>query len=146
MIKKFDKTQWYKEHAQKMQAITERAKDGMTLEFLNANVYGDPRLEMFEAWLTNIENNISTIIETLEDTAEKAKFLRLDDVLKIIPISKSSWWAGVASGEFPASVSLGSRTTAWRSEDIQHYIKNVVANPIKRNLHKEKLKKGETDE
>jgi len=36
----------------------------------------------------------------------------------IIPISKSSWWAGVKSGRYPASVKLGERTTCWRVKDI----------------------------
>ena len=40
----------------------------------------------------------------------------------IIPISKSSWWAGCASGKFPKSVKLGPRTTAWRVSDIRDLI------------------------
>lgn len=45
-------------------------------------------------------------------------FLRLPQVLTLIPISKSAWWAGVKEGRFPAGVKLGARTTAWRAEDI----------------------------
>jgi prophage regulatory protein len=37
----------------------------------------------------------------------------------IIPIGKSSWWAGVKAGRYPAGVKLGKRTTAWRVEDIR---------------------------
>lgn len=40
----------------------------------------------------------------------------------IIPVSKSSWWAGVASGKFPQPVKLGPRTTAWRVSDIRALI------------------------
>ena len=40
----------------------------------------------------------------------------------IIPVSKSTWWAGVESGRFPQSVKLGPRTTAWRVEDIRRLI------------------------
>ncbi len=36
----------------------------------------------------------------------------------LIPVSKSSWWNGVKSGKYPASVKLSERTTAWRVEDI----------------------------
>jgi len=36
----------------------------------------------------------------------------------IIPVSRSSWWAGVKSGRYPASIKLGPRTTAWRVADI----------------------------
>lgn len=35
-----------------------------------------------------------------------------------IPVSKSTWWAGVKSGRFPKPVKLGPRITAWRAEDI----------------------------
>jgi prophage regulatory protein len=49
-------------------------------------------------------------------------FVRLSTVLKIIPISKSSWWAGIKSGRYPQSVKLGIRTTAWRVEDIRNLI------------------------
>lgn len=41
----------------------------------------------------------------------------------IIPVSKSTWWAGVKSGRFPKPVKLGPRTTAWRVEDIRSFIK-----------------------
>jgi len=44
--------------------------------------------------------------------------LRLRAVLEIIPISKSSWWAGVKSGRFPKPMKLGPKTTAWRADEI----------------------------
>ena len=37
----------------------------------------------------------------------------------IIPISKSTWWAGVKSGRYPKPVKLSERCTAWRVEDIR---------------------------
>jgi predicted DNA-binding transcriptional regulator AlpA len=48
-------------------------------------------------------------------------FLRLKQIIAPdgpIPVSKSTWWAGVASGRYPKPVRLGPRITAWRSEDI----------------------------
>jgi prophage regulatory protein len=51
-----------------------------------------------------------------------AGFMRLPAVLAVIPISKSTWWAGVKSGQFPKPVKLGKRATAWRVEDIQALI------------------------
>jgi len=53
-------------------------------------------------------------------------FFRLSQVLKIFPVSKSTWWAGVKSGRFPQSVKLAPRTTAWRVEDIQKLINEVA--------------------
>jgi prophage regulatory protein len=41
-----------------------------------------------------------------------------------IPVSRSTWWAGVKSGRFPAPVKLGPRITAWRDSDIQQLVDN----------------------
>ena len=40
----------------------------------------------------------------------------------VIPVSKSTWWAGVRSSRYPAPVKLGPHTTAWRVEDIRALI------------------------
>ena len=40
-------------------------------------------------------------------------------VAALIPISKSSWWAGVKSGRYPQPVKLSPRVTAWKVEDIR---------------------------
>lgn len=44
-----------------------------------------------------------------------------------IPVSRSSWWAGVKSGRYPKPIKLGPRTTAWRIEDIDALIANPNA-------------------
>ena len=40
----------------------------------------------------------------------------------IIPVGKSTWWAGVKSGRYPAAVKISPRCTAWRVEDIRALI------------------------
>lgn len=52
-------------------------------------------------------------------------FLRLPQILAIIPISKSAWWEGCRTGRYPKPVKLGPRTTVWRAEDITAFIKCV---------------------
>ena len=52
-------------------------------------------------------------------------FLRLPDVLRLVPVSRSSWWAGCKSGRYPAPVKLGPNTTAWRASDIQTLISQL---------------------
>jgi prophage regulatory protein len=49
-------------------------------------------------------------------------FIRLSNILKVIPVGKSTWWAGVKTGRFPQSVKLGKRTTAWRVQEIRTLI------------------------
>jgi prophage regulatory protein len=46
------------------------------------------------------------------------RLLRIKQVLVRIPVSKSTWWAGVKTGRFPAPVRLGKRVTCWRESDI----------------------------
>ena len=48
-------------------------------------------------------------------------FIRLKSIVAPngpIPVSKSTWWAGVKDGRFPKPVKLGERITVWRAEDI----------------------------
>ncbi len=62
-------------------------------------------------------------------------FLRLNQIVKIplqiippiIPVSRSSWLAGVKSGKYPKPVKLGERTVAWRVSDIRDLIEKMGA-------------------
>ncbi len=45
-------------------------------------------------------------------------FLRLPQVLALIPVSKSTWWAGIKTGRFPKPIKIGPRTSAWGVEVI----------------------------
>jgi prophage regulatory protein len=56
---------------------------------------------------------------------KEERLLRLKQVLEIIPVSKSSWWAGVKSGKYPASVKYG-RSTFWVNSDIQNLINHII--------------------
>ena len=49
-------------------------------------------------------------------------FLRLPQVLSVIPLGKTCWWEGVKAGRFPKPVKLTERCTAWRAEDIRELI------------------------
>lgn len=49
-------------------------------------------------------------------------FVRIRQILTVIPVSASTWWAGVAAGKFPKPIKLGHRTTVWRAEDIHALI------------------------
>ncbi|RLB81910.1 MAG: transcriptional regulator [Deltaproteobacteria bacterium] len=49
---------------------------------------------------------------------ESDALLRLPEVLKLIPVSRSHWWAGVKSGKYPPSIKLSARVTCWRRSSI----------------------------
>lgn len=60
----------------------------------------------------------------LKNLPENA-LLRLPQVLELIPISRSAWWAGCKSGIYPKPVKLGPRTTAWRAADIAELLERL---------------------
>lgn len=47
----------------------------------------------------------------------------------IVPVSRSTWWAGVASGRFPAPVRLGSKLTFWKAADIRALVAKLSGVP-----------------
>jgi prophage regulatory protein len=52
-------------------------------------------------------------------------FVRLSSIIGPggpIPVSRSTWWAGVAAGRYPRPVKLAPPITAWRVEDIRALI------------------------
>lgn len=51
-------------------------------------------------------------------------YVRLPTILKVFPISKSTWWLGIRAGRFPKGIKLSSNITAWKAEDIFELIAN----------------------
>ena len=54
-------------------------------------------------------------------------FMRLPQILQLIPVSKSTWWQGCREGRSPKPIKLGPKTTAWRVEDIVALIERIDA-------------------
>ena len=59
----------------------------------------------------------STIPEIQE--LPQTGLLRVKQVLRFIPVSRSNWWAGVKEGKYPQPVKLSERVTCWRAADIR---------------------------
>ena len=68
-------------------------------------------------------------------TLPEAGYLRLPQIIgdpkadppipPLIPVGKSTWWAGVKDGRFPKPVKLTQRTSAWRVEDIRALMERI---------------------
>lgn len=58
---------------------------------------------------------------TAQNEFPRTGFVRLKQILPPgpIPVSKSTWWAGVKDGRFPKSTKLGKGTTVWKAEEIR---------------------------
>lgn len=52
--------------------------------------------------------------------------LRLPQVLALIPVSRSNWWAGVKDGRYPSPIKLSPRVTVWRASEIHAYIEGIA--------------------
>lgn len=59
------------------------------------------------------------------DNLDNSALLRLPQVLNLIPVSRSAWWAGCKNGRYPKPVKIGPRTTAWRAEDIKALLRKL---------------------
>jgi prophage regulatory protein len=55
--------------------------------------------------------------------------LRLPDVLRIVPMSRAAWYAGVKEGKLPQPIKLSERIVTWRKRDILAYIESHAQQP-----------------
>ncbi len=53
-------------------------------------------------------------------------YIRIKELLKFIPVSRSTVWNSVKAGRFPKPVKLSQRVTAWHVNDIRAYINSFV--------------------
>ncbi len=60
-------------------------------------------------------------LNTLPDYA----YLRLQQVLAIIPVSRSAWYLGITTGKDPAPIKLGERTSVYKLSDIKKLLADI---------------------
>jgi prophage regulatory protein len=51
-----------------------------------------------------------------------SRYVRVNQLTQLIPISKASVWRKVKEGSFPKPIKLGERITAWRMEDVEAWL------------------------
>lgn len=51
--------------------------------------------------------------------------MRIPQILKLMPVSKSKFWLMVQQGEFPKPIKIG-RSSFWTVEQVQAFIKEKV--------------------
>lgn len=54
------------------------------------------------------------------------RFLRLKEVMHITALSRSTIYLKMNKDEFPKSLSLGDRAVAWRSDDIDEWVEQII--------------------
>lgn len=53
-------------------------------------------------------------------------YVRLETVLTVVPVGRSTWWKGIKDGRFPAGVKLGPRLTVWTVESIRTLLERTT--------------------
>lgn len=43
----------------------------------------------------------------------------------LVPVSKSTWWAGVRDGRFPPAIKVTKGVSAWRWEDLRRLLDSL---------------------
>jgi predicted DNA-binding transcriptional regulator AlpA len=55
-------------------------------------------------------------------SAAPDKFLRIDKVLELVPVSKSALQKKIKAGEFPKPYALGAMLRAWKLSEIEAWM------------------------
>lgn len=63
----------------------------------------------------------NTVLNNLSQSA----YIRLPEILNLLPIGRSTWWLWVATGKAPKGIKLGAKTTAWKLADIQKLLDDL---------------------
>ena len=61
----------------------------------------------------------------MTSTNRQQGFLRLSEILKLIPVSKSTWWDGCKAGRYPKPIKIAPNATAWKAEDIYNLMESL---------------------
>jgi prophage regulatory protein len=57
--------------------------------------------------------------------------LRLKDLQQRLTLSRSTIYAKMAAGDFPAPIALGPRAVGWLASDVQKWIKSRVLKNVR---------------
>ena len=58
----------------------------------------------------------------LDDNLNDYGYLRVNDVLKLVPVSRSTWYVWVRRGVAPKSISISMNISAWKTRDIKNLL------------------------
>ena len=76
-------------------------------------------LQRWQDERTNPKENNMNHQNSMQPNSQK--LYRINQVLEVIPVSKTTWWNGVRDGRFPKPIRNG-RMTFWKSGDIDSFI------------------------
>ena len=54
------------------------------------------------------------------------QLIRINEVMKMTGLAKSTLWAWIADGRFPKGTKLSARVTVWKFSEIQSWIEERI--------------------
>ena len=61
---------------------------------------------------------------------EEEGYIRVNDLIKVIPFSASTVWRKARGGTFPKPVKLSEQITAWRVEDVRAWMRTKESDSV----------------
>ncbi|MBU3641738.1 AlpA family phage regulatory protein [Polynucleobacter sp. Fuers-14] len=58
----------------------------------------------------------------MSNSNSEITLMRIPQILKVMPVSKSKFWLMVQKGEFPKPIKIG-RSSFWTIEQVQKFLK-----------------------
>jgi len=62
-------------------------------------------------------------------------FVKLKDVLNMVPVGRTTWYEGVKDGRYPAPIRLSKRSAAYRTEDILDLIERLNTSGVEAGVY-----------
>lgn len=78
--------------------------------------------QLLEYLLQQVSSPVQSQQKTQSQPQEK--ILRIEEVTKLVGLSRSTIWRMETKGTFPARVPLGARSVGWRNIEIEEWIAN----------------------
>ena len=106
-------------------AVVRRLIEGGMVQTSRSILNGKRGKVPSEYWGTSTAkpHDVMDKLETLK--LPETGFLRLPEVLKFIPVHRTTWYEGIKAGRYPAGVKLTERCRAWHAEDIRTLINRL---------------------
>ena len=72
----------------------------------------------------------------MEKDIFEERFLRIKEVMLLVPFARPTIWQKVKQGRFPTPIKLSERVTVWRLSDIREFMKKCEEASIQvRNIN-----------
>lgn len=72
--------------------------------------------------MSTTKNNSNTLPDSGFVREKQIIGSKKEGIPAVVPISHSTWWAGVKTGRYPKPIKLSPKVTVWRVADIKELI------------------------